>query len=215
MDGGSTSMKSSVFDKYAAYYDEWFVRHPVMYRTEVKLLGKIVPRKGRGIEIGVGTGRFAAPLGIKIGVDVSKKIIEKARKRGIKAIFAPGEKLPFREKTFDFALLMMTICFVENPVKVIKETKRVLRDSGKIIVAIIDKESYLGKFYKRKKGSPFYKHATFFSAEEILNLLASEGFGKFEILQSLFGNPYKLEKTDRVERGFGRGSFVCVSAKVL
>ena len=205
-------MKNSVFDKYAAYYDEWFVRHRIIYKTELKTLKKIVPRKGKGIEIGVGTGRFAAPLGIKTGVDVSEKVLEKAKKRGIETVLASGEKLPFEKKTFDFALLMMTICFVKNPTKVIKETKRILRDAGRIIVAIIDRESFLGRLYKKKKGSPFYEYATFFSTEEILNMLASQGFGKFEITQSLFGNPYKLKKTDNVERGFGRGSFVVVSA---
>jgi hypothetical protein len=61
----------NAFDKYAAEYDEWFDVHPWVYQSEVQALKTVLPQRGRGIEIGAGTGRFSVPLGISIGVEPS------------------------------------------------------------------------------------------------------------------------------------------------
>lgn len=39
----------------------------------------LLPNIGKGVEIGVGTGRFSAPLGIKLGVDPSWEMSKLAR----------------------------------------------------------------------------------------------------------------------------------------
>ena len=46
------------------------------------------------IEIGVGTGRFAAPLGIKVGVDPSMTMLTYAAKRGVLGLQGTAEALP-------------------------------------------------------------------------------------------------------------------------
>jgi len=43
----------------------------------------LLPWQGLGLEIGVGTGRFAAPLGIKVGVDPSMAMLAYAAERGV------------------------------------------------------------------------------------------------------------------------------------
>lgn len=59
-------MNTDPFEKYTNDYDAWFEEHPFVYQSELKAVSSLWPSSGRGIEIGVGTGRFAAPLGIKI-----------------------------------------------------------------------------------------------------------------------------------------------------
>jgi len=53
-----------------------------------------------GLEVGVSTGRFAVPLGIRIGVEPANAMAEIARKRGIEVYDAKGEKLPFDDESF-------------------------------------------------------------------------------------------------------------------
>jgi hypothetical protein len=50
-----------VFDRYAERYDAWFERHPHHYEAELRALRALMPKLTFGIEIGVGTGRFAVP----------------------------------------------------------------------------------------------------------------------------------------------------------
>jgi len=76
-----------------------------------------------------------------------------AQKRGIKTFLGYGEKLPFNDEEFDFVAIIITICFVRNPENVIKEAKRVLKNGGKLIIGIIDKNSPLGQFFILKRKS--------------------------------------------------------------
>ena len=132
------------------------------YLSELEAVKKLIPKKGVGLEIGVGTGRFAEPLGIDVGVDVSEKMIHIAKQRGVDARLGDGENLQFPSNTFDYVVIIVTICFVKSPLNVLKETARVLKPNGNVIIGIIDKNSFLGEYYQKEKKSVFYKYATFF-----------------------------------------------------
>ncbi|NOR48350.1 MAG: methyltransferase domain-containing protein, partial [Methanosarcinaceae archaeon] len=149
-----------IFDKYAKEYDEWFDANRFAYVSEIQALKKFVPENSKGLEVGVGTGRFAVPLGIRIGVEPAKAMADISRKRGIEVYEAKAEKLPFDDSSFDFVLIIVTICFVQDPIQALREAKRVLKPGGYIIIGMIDKESFLGKLYEsKKKESKFYRHA--------------------------------------------------------
>jgi len=60
---------NTVFDHLALEYDDWFVRNESAYRSELAAIKAFMPKEGCGLEIGVGTGRFAASLGIEVGVE--------------------------------------------------------------------------------------------------------------------------------------------------
>jgi ubiquinone/menaquinone biosynthesis C-methylase UbiE len=47
-----------------------------------------------------------------------------ARKRGIDVCVAAAEELPFKRTSFDFVLLVTTICFLQNPVQALQEAKK-------------------------------------------------------------------------------------------
>jgi hypothetical protein len=53
-----------IFEKHAQEYDEWFDKNKPVYESEILALKDLIPREGTGLEIGVGTGRFATLLGI-------------------------------------------------------------------------------------------------------------------------------------------------------
>ncbi|MCF7886862.1 MAG: class I SAM-dependent methyltransferase [Candidatus Omnitrophica bacterium] len=201
----------SIFDKNFKKYDNWYDTNQFAYLSELELLKKIVPKEKRGLEVGVGTGRFAKELGTEFGIDPSLNMLKIAKKRNIKCVVAKGEKLPFKDNFFDYLIIIITICFTEFPAKVLSEAKRVLKKSGEIVVAIVDGDSFLGKFYQGKK-SIFYKEATFFSISEISELLKTQGFNNFSFYQTLFNFLNKLEKPDNPKKGFGEGGFVAIKA---
>jgi len=53
------------FEKHAKEYDAWFDENKLVYLSELEAVKSMLPEGGTGIEIGVGTGRFASQLGIK------------------------------------------------------------------------------------------------------------------------------------------------------
>jgi ubiquinone/menaquinone biosynthesis C-methylase UbiE len=166
------------------------------------------------LEVGVGTGRFASPLGIRIGVEPAKAMAEIAQRRGIKVYRTNAENLPFDNESFDFILMVTTICFLENPKQALKEAIRVLIPGGHIIIGMIDRDSFLGRLYEsRKKESLFYRNAIFYSVKEVLNWLKEIKYTHIQVCQTLFRNPEEMTAIEPVKDGYGEGGFVVISAR--
>ena len=201
----------NVFDRYFKKYDAWYDKNKFAYLSEINAVKKVLPRRGIGLEIGVGTGRFAAPLGIKFGIDPSSKAISIARKRGVDVRVGAGEKLNFKDSCFDYVAIIIALCFVRNYYKVLSEARRVLRNRGKVIIGIVDKNSLLGRYYRRKK-SVFYKEASFFTVKDVTNMLKENGFVRFTYYQTLFDFPRNITSVEVPRKGSGKGSFVVISA---
>jgi len=70
----------AVFDKHADEYDRWFDENQQIYQAEVNALRRFIPKTGLGVEVGVGTGRFSTPFGIRIGVEPSRNMGTCARR---------------------------------------------------------------------------------------------------------------------------------------
>jgi ubiquinone/menaquinone biosynthesis C-methylase UbiE len=203
---------TNIFNKYYKRYDEWYEKNKYAYLSELDAIRKVLPKKGKGLEIGVGTGRFASVLGIEYGVEPAVKMAKLARKRGVEAYLGYGGALPFINGSFDYVVIIITLCFVKDPQRVLEEAFRVLKKDGKIIVGIVDRESFLGKFCLKKK-SIFYKQATFFGVKGLTALLEKSGFKRFFYWQTLFNLPDNMNAVDKPKRGFGEGGFVVISAK--
>ena len=203
---------SGIFDKHYKRYDAWYDKNKFVYLSELEAIRKVLPKEGKGLEIGVGTGRFAAPLGINMGIDPSMAMIHIAEQRGVNVCWGFGENLPFFEDTFYYTAIIITICFVKNPLKVLREAYRVLVNNGKLIIGIIDKNSFLGRYYQKKK-SIFYKEANFFGVRELAGLLEKEGFESLEYYQTIFGLPDEICSIQKPQKGFGKGDFAVITAE--
>lgn len=208
----SNSIKA--FDLNTLEYDQWFDKHPMVYRSELLAVQQAIPKNGTGIEIGVGTGRFAKPLNIKFGVEPSENMARVAEQRGITVYRAYAENLPIANATFDFVLMVTTVCFITDILKAFSEVHRILKPQGEIILAIIDKNSELGRKYEMERFSnKFYKDAHFHSTEEITEVLIQSGFQHFKYWQTLTVlNEHEVEKP---LQGHGKGGFVAIRAQKL
>lgn len=203
--------KLIVFDKYAPEYDSWFEKHLNYYQSELLALKQAVPKQGTGIEIGVGSGRFAEPLNIKFGVEPSASMAALARQRGVTVFNAVAENLPIQDQSYDFATMITTVCFLNDIPKAFSEVNRILKHKGEFVIGLIDRNSELGKKYEQQKDSnKFYKDAHFHSTGEITKLLRKSGFDDFCYWQTII-RPEE-NKIEQPQAGYGKGSFVVIKS---
>lgn len=208
-----TSGKRTAFDKDHSRYEAWFEHHRKAYYTELLAIRALLPHHGLCMEIGVGTGRFAAPLGVRVGLDPSAPMLGYAAKRGILCVQGVAEALPFRNSIFDCALVVTTICFVDDPNALFSEAYRVLKPGASLVVGFIDRNSPLGRLYQAAQAeNVFYRHATFFSPDEVEKLLGKAGFSSQLWGQTLFQPLEGLAEIEPVREGRSEGAFVVVKA---
>ena len=208
--------KTGPFDQYADEYDDWFVINKYAFQSELNAIKKALPKNGDAIEVGIGSGIFAAPLGIKEGIDPSEAMREKAKKRDIRVMDAVAENLPYVDKSKDVVLMVTTICFVDDIYESFQEVHRVLKDDGHFIIGFVDKNSPIGIFYfEHKNENVFYKDATFFGTEELYEILKDTGFKINNTYQTVFGKIEKINKVQNVLVGYGKGSFVVIKAQKI
>lgn len=202
------------FDQFADRYDSWFDRHQAAFLSEIEAYKKVVPSCGEGLEIGVGSGRFATALGIKIGVEPSDKLGDIARSRGVAVIKGVAESLPFPDHQFDYVLFGTVLCFLKNPLQALLEAKRVLKPNGTLIVGMLDKNSKLVSGYEaRKEVNPFYRDAHFYTVNEVLIFLHDANFKEKEIYQTIFAPLEDIKHPEPVKSGHGEGGYVIISAQ--
>ena len=202
------------FEKYSEKYEDWFEKNKFVYESEIQAIKELFPKVKKSIEIGVGSGRFAVPLGIKTGVDPSPRMRKIAEQKGIKVVNAVAEELPFKNSQFEVVLMVTTICFVDNLNLAFREAYRILKLGGYLIIGFVDKDSSLGKLYQHhKEKSLFYKIATFYSVKEVVYNLNKVGFKEFNFKQTIFHNLNEIQNVEPVKENYGQGSFVVIRAR--
>lgn len=96
---------------------------------------------GKVLEIGVGSGRNLNyyPSGAFVtGIDNSEGMLERAREKAremknITFLLMDAERLEFPDNSFDYVVTTFVLCTIPDPVKALKEMKRVLKPSGELI----------------------------------------------------------------------------------
>jgi SAM-dependent methyltransferase len=205
--------KAAPFEAHHRRYEAWFDKHQAAYVSELLALRPFVPWDGRGVEIGVGSGRFAAPLGVQVGVDPSPAMLVHAAARGIEVVAGAAEDLPFAAASFDHALVVTTICFVDSPARMLAEAHRVLKPNGRLVIGFIDRDSVIGRDYLAHQAeNVFYREATFYSADEVARLLREAGFSIEGWGQTLAHSLSATREIEPLRAGRGQCAFAVVSA---
>jgi SAM-dependent methyltransferase len=196
----------TLFDSLAYEYDAWFdLEGKHIFAIEASAFKGILPKLPKPwLEIGVGSGRFAQYLGIETGLDPSIKLLDMASKRGINVFLGRGEEVPIANESLGTVFFIVTICFVDSPLKVLKEANRLLKRDGRLVLGLVLRESPWGEFYqvKKGKGHRFYKHANFYSYEETERLLEQGGFKAERVLSTLFQRPGEVNHMESPQEGF-------------
>lgn len=207
-------LKNLPFNKNVARYEEWFEKHPYVFASELAAIKKLWPTEKDlvSLEIGAATGRFAKALGITEAVEPTPNMAVVAEARGVHVLREIAEDLPYKDGQFDVVLINFCICYLDLPVA-FKEAFRVLRNGGQLVLGFIDKNSRIGNYYeKRKPTSRFYKHARFYTVEEVETSLKKSGFTDLQFSQTLFNDLEKINCCEESKPGYGTGSYVLVKA---
>lgn len=206
--------RTKPFDDYLSEYEEWFEQFKFVYESELQAVNHFIPKNKKGIEVGIGTGRFAFPLKISEGIEPSKNMREFSLQKGLKVYDGVAENLPLDNDSYDFVLMVTTICFVDDIQKAFAEVKRILKPGGIFIIGLVDKNSPLGKTYEKFKDSnKFYRYATFYSVEEVRVLLEKTGFVNVEFVQTVFGELSEIKSIQHYKTGHGEGGFVVIKVE--
>ena len=210
---GRFRMRKAIIDHYEKTwrdFDAWFETHQALYHSELAALEKAAS-PGPGLEIGVGTGRFAAPLGVRFGLDPAFRMLNLAKKRGIRVVQGLGENLPFKNASFPFVQIVFVLEFVENPLLFLREAARVLKQNGALILGFIDEDTRWGEYYARNPSHQEYFQPP--AVKDILKIFKEIGLEYQEAYQTLFQPPPDISEKEEPKSGFGEGGFVVLKAR--
>jgi SAM-dependent methyltransferase len=165
------------------------------------------------LEVGIGTGRFAAPLGVQVGLDPAGAMLARARQRHITVVQGIAEALPFADGAFDYVLMVVVLSFLDDARAGLAEIRRILGPGGVLVIGFIDRGSPAGRDYlARHAHKVFFRDASFYDSAEVERLLSEAGFHDLCWAQTLSRPPEEMTEVEALRPGRGYGAFVVVKA---
>lgn len=121
--------------------------------TQVSILRSLIPPDKKVLEIGCGYGFFLEMIGKYSGQAVGiEKYLDPAgsvlNNKDIKFVKADAVKLPFRNESFDFVYSVDVIEHIDNDSEFVKESLRVLKKNGTIIIGTPNRDRLSARIKK-------------------------------------------------------------------
>jgi SAM-dependent methyltransferase len=138
-----------------------FREGPDAFDTAFEAVVAAQPR--RVLEVGCGMGNFAERVAREtsaevVATDLSPRMVELARERGLDARVADVQELPFDDGEFDCAVANAMLYHVEDLDRALSELARVLERGGKLVAVTIG-EAHMAEVWRlvgyRKAERPF------------------------------------------------------------
>lgn len=217
----------AIFDKEAVNYDVWYKTKfgSFIDKVETDLCLNLfkVDKNIRVLDIGCGTGNFSiklAKMGCKVtAIDISDEMLkiakEKAKNEGLDIEFHNMDlyNLEFEDGYFDAVFSMAAFEFVKESQKAINEIFRVVKESGKILIGTINKDSKWGELYLSEEfqKNTVFKYADFKTIEDLKRLNSDK---LLDTGECLFIPPTSEETDINIDKEkelskTERGGFIC------
>jgi arsenite methyltransferase len=163
-----------LYNVTAEMYDERYAQE--QERKYKKALENVYLTRKTVLDVGCGSGLFfkevSAQAGMVIGVDVSRKLLLKAKEQGnafsnVAVLQADADHLPFRDELFGAVFAFTVLQNVPKPVETLNELKRVTKKDEKIVVTGLKKAFPITSFIDLLDGSGLI--VTAFVDDEAIN----------------------------------------------
>ena len=92
--------------------------------------------KGRTLDIGCGIGDMLAFRPHTVGVDINRHAVDFCSERGFEAHLMELDVLPFRDSSFESALLDNVLEHIPEPDSLLEEVYRILLPGGRLLVGV-------------------------------------------------------------------------------
>ncbi|MFC1521118.1 class I SAM-dependent methyltransferase [Elusimicrobiota bacterium] len=189
-------------------HDEPHVLNPSPHSPHTKILG-MVPAGSRVLDVGCSWGLLAKELKQKnctvTGVDINEKDAQKAKEYCDQVVMGDIDKietLPVPDETFDIMLYSDILEHLRYPDRVLKEWKRYLKPSGRIIASIPNiariefrLKLLMGRFDYDETGIVSRDHVRFFTKETAQKLVRDCGYEIAHIDYTGLGSMIKILPT--------------------
>ncbi len=207
---GASGDVIGAFNAWAADYDAWYSENPRLASLELAVL-KAIELSGRGVEIGGGSGFFSL-VHQSIVLEPAWGMAVLAKAKGLDVIVGVGELPPVRDSSLDYALMVVTLCFLKDPLQVMRRAGIMLKPNGLLVACIVPRNGPYGARYidEGRKGHRFYSLAAFYTVAETMNMMRAAGFiASPKVIASLgpVDGPAAVNPSNAEEFGFA-----CVSA---
>lgn len=165
------------YDRVAKLYDtlaffvEWFISK---HRKEI-----LRSVEGQILEVGVGTGnsfKDYPSYNRIVAIDASSEMLWRAAKKlkryegDLELLLADIAYLPFKDEVFDTMFTSLVLCSVANPVRSLKDMKRVAKENSRLLMVehVKSKNKFLG--YLMERLNPFLSPLDNINRDTVENL---------------------------------------------
>lgn len=167
------------YSRIAGVYD--FIEKPmegILAKWRRELMKEVI---GRVLEVGVGTGKNLDyyPDEVKItAIDFSPKMIEKAKQKAIKRDkkidlrIMDVQNMEFLDNSFDTVVTSCVFCSVPDPLKGLKEIRRVCKSDGKVVMLehVISNKPVIGPLMDILNPIPLHVYGANINRDTVKNL---------------------------------------------
>lgn len=180
------------------FYDKSWQQTEERFEKRYPIILEMVGTNKKVLDIGCGKGLLSSLIQKQnnnvIGIDISDKALKETERKGIKVKKVNLEDgLPFSNDGFDCVVCSEVIEHLFDPLKLLKEIRRVLKNDGLVIITIpniahlIRRLIFLfGVFPEdhqkyRTSGTSKWEHIRFYTLKSVKQLVDEAGFNVVEI----------------------------------
>jgi len=161
---------TAFYDRFGPEYDDW--AGGLNDRVARRLVELARPKPGELVlDVGTGTGLSATPVadavapeGMVFAIDLCESMLELGRRRrgreNLKFQSMVGERLVFRDETFDLVVFSQSLSYLIYPETGLRETYRVLKPGGRLALSVQSRDlsTQAQELYFRRLGELARKH---------------------------------------------------------
>lgn len=183
------------FDQWASDYDSGRISKWFQY-TQMTTIGHLdLKSNSKVLDVGCGTGYAVMQLaellleGKACGIDISENMIQQAKAKvtdNIRArtefVKASSDDIPYPENEFDNIICTNSFHHYPDPDKALREMKRVLRPSGRMVIFENAPDlSWYTWAWDKVLGFVEKGHIRYYSSHELGNMINDAGFKNVEL----------------------------------